>query len=65
MLVGPMMTDTRNTDSDLQYAELFNYRVNKAEKLVHEHDFVPLMEAIVMLIVLRVMHTFVYHVARP
>lgn len=63
MLVGPMMTDTRNTNSDLQYAELFNYRVNKDEKLVH--DFVPLMEEIVMFIVLRVMHTFVYPVARP
>ncbi|MGA9170600.1 MAG: hypothetical protein WBZ20_10710 [Nitrososphaeraceae archaeon] len=53
------MTDTRNTNSDLQYAEF----VNKDEKLVH--DFVPLMEEIVMFIVLRVMHTFVYHVARP
>ena len=42
MLVRPMMREIRNTNSGPQYAELFNYGVNKNEKLVHEHDFIPM-----------------------
>ena len=44
MLVGPMMTDSR-TLFDLNYTEFFKDRIDDVlqdEKLIHEHDFVPL-----------------------
>jgi hypothetical protein len=43
MLVGPMMTDSR-TLFDLNDTEFFKDRVDDVlqdEKLIHEHDFVP------------------------
>jgi hypothetical protein len=44
MLVGPMMTDSR-TLFDLNYTEFFKDRIDDVlqdEKLIHEHDFVPM-----------------------